>query len=229
MKRSSRAMCCVPPKEQQTWCPNCAAELKRRCEKLRQIRAPAHQSDQTVSSRPLPVLVPRSDIEDYRSQLATICANMRSAEHSRPSVVRESWDEHPTSDANAEGGLHDDAAAFPAPSTASLLFGGDAMADSSSVQASFLAKPRTRWASAADFTFVSRQALLPAQQMLTFQLPPDNDEEAIRASHPIQVLFQVSCIFICNRIVNLNTHIQIHVRVHTCVKIRTHTHIYIYI
>ncbi|CAE7701884.1 Scn5a [Symbiodinium sp. CCMP2456] len=43
-----------------------------------------------------------SDIEDYRSQLATICVNVRSAEHIRPSVVRESWAELPDETA-AEG------------------------------------------------------------------------------------------------------------------------------
>eukprot|EP00439_Symbiodinium_sp_Y106_P079711 s768_g18.t1 len=43
-----------------------------------------------------------SDIEDYRSQLATLCVNVRSAEHIRPSVVRESWDELPD-ETEAEG------------------------------------------------------------------------------------------------------------------------------
>ncbi|CAE7288208.1 Scn10a [Symbiodinium pilosum] len=44
-----------------------------------------------------------SEIEDYRSQLANICVNVRSAEYSRPSVVRESWDELPHEDISAEG------------------------------------------------------------------------------------------------------------------------------
>ena len=80
----------------------------------------------------------RSEIEDYRSQLANICVNVRSAEYSRPSVVRESWDELPHEDISAEGVLNDmhvtrDSCTLHAYSGG--VGAGDATAESSSQQA----------------------------------------------------------------------------------------------